>query len=94
MADVRRSQSVVGCLYQGKRSATIDTHTDEGRRQVANLIASSGKGGGIVLTNLPAAGWRSYEQLSKVRDDLIMVVITGTRDGGSAPHVQTSMQGS
>jgi 2-methylfumaryl-CoA isomerase len=71
-------------LNQGKRSVTIDTHTDVGQRQVAGLIAAPGDGGGIVLTNLPVRGWNSYGELSKLRRDLIMVVITGDRDGGTA----------
>ena len=71
-------------LNQGKRSVTIDTRTDVGRRQVAGLITAPGEGGGIVLTNLPVKGWNSYESLAKLRRDLIMVVITGDRDGGTA----------
>jgi 2-methylfumaryl-CoA isomerase len=71
-------------LNQGKRSVTIDTRTEVGQRQVAGLIAAPGEGGGIVLTNLPVKGWSSYEELSRLRRDLIMVVITGDRDGGTA----------
>jgi 2-methylfumaryl-CoA isomerase len=71
-------------LNQGKRSVVIDTRTEAGQRQVAGLIAAPGEGGGIVLTNLPVKGWSSYEELSKLRPDLMMVVITGDRDGGTA----------
>ena len=71
-------------LNQGKRSITIDTRSDEGRRQVAKLIAAPGEGGGILLTNLGVTAWNSYAELSKHRPDLIMVVITGDRDGGTA----------
>jgi 2-methylfumaryl-CoA isomerase len=71
-------------LNQGKRSVTIDTRNEVGRRQVAGLIAAPGEGGGIVLTNLPVRGWNSYRELSKLRHDLIMVVITGDPDGGTA----------
>jgi 2-methylfumaryl-CoA isomerase len=71
-------------LNQGKRSVTIDTRTEVGQRQVAGLIAAPGEGGGIVLTNLPVKGWSSYEELSRLRGDLIMVVITGDHDGGTA----------
>ncbi len=71
-------------LNQGKRSVTIDTRSVAGQRQVSKLIAAPGEGGGIVLTNLPVRGWNSYQQLSKLRPDLIMVVITGDRDGGTA----------
>lgn len=71
-------------LDQGKRSVTIDMRTEEGRRQVARLIAAPGDGAGILLTNLPAAGWNSYEELTKLRADLIMLVISGSRGGGTA----------
>jgi 2-methylfumaryl-CoA isomerase len=71
-------------LNQGKRSVVIDTRTEAGQRQAAGLIAAPGEGGGIVLTNLPVKGWSSYDELSKLRADLIMVVITGDRDGGTA----------
>jgi 2-methylfumaryl-CoA isomerase len=71
-------------LNQGKRSVVIDTRSEVGQRQVAGLITAPGEGGGIVLTNLPLKKWSSYEELSKLRRDLIMVIITGDRDGGTA----------
>jgi 2-methylfumaryl-CoA isomerase len=71
-------------LNQGKRSVTIDMRSEAGQRQVAGLITAPGEGGGIVLTNLPVRGWNSYETLARLRRDLIMVVITGDRAGGTA----------
>ena len=71
-------------LNQGKRSVTIDTRTDAGRRAAVKIITAPGDGGGILLTNLPVSGWNSYEELRKSREDLIMVVITGNRDGSTA----------
>ena len=71
-------------LNQGKRSVTIDTRTDPGRAQVVKLITHPGEGGGILLTNLGVGGWNSYQTLSRLRPDLIMVHITGSRDGGTA----------
>ncbi len=71
-------------LNQGKRSVTIDSRTEEGRRRLTALITAPGDGGGILLTNLPVKGWNSYAELSRRRRDLIMVVITGSRDGGAA----------
>ena len=71
-------------LNQGKRSVTIDTRHEAGQEKVAKLIAAPGEGGGIFLTNLPVAGWNSYDELKKLRGDLIMVVITGNRDGSGA----------
>jgi 2-methylfumaryl-CoA isomerase len=71
-------------LNQGKRSVTIDTRSEAGQRQVSRLIAAPGAGGGILLTNLPVRGWSSYGELAMLRPDLIMVVITGDREGGTA----------
>jgi 2-methylfumaryl-CoA isomerase len=71
-------------LNQGKRSVTIDTRLEAGQEKVAKLITAPGEGGGILLTNLPVSGWKSYEELKKRRRDLIMVTITGNRDGTAA----------
>ncbi len=71
-------------LNQGKRSVTIDTRHEPGQEKVARLITAPGEGGGIFLTNLPVSGWNSYDELKKLRGDLIMVVITGNRDGSQA----------
>ena len=71
-------------LNQGKRSVTIDMRHEAGQEKVAKLITAPGDGGGILLTNLSVADWNSYEQLTKLRGDLIMVVITGNRDGSGA----------
>ena len=71
-------------LNQGKRSVTIDMRQESGQEKVARLICAPGEGGGIFLTNLPVSGWSSYDQLKKLRGDLIMVVITGNRDGSAA----------
>lgn len=71
-------------LNQGKRSVTIDTRTEAGRRTATRIITAPGDGAGILLTNLPVAHWNSYEELRKSREDLIMVVITGNRDGSTA----------
>src|ERR1700730_18108549 len=40
-------------LNQGKRSVTIDTRSEVGRKMVSKLITAPGEGGGILLTNLP-----------------------------------------
>jgi 2-methylfumaryl-CoA isomerase len=71
-------------LNQGKRSVTIDTRHESGQEKVAKLITAPGEGGGIFLTNLPVSGWNTYDELKKLRGDLIMVVITGNRDGSAA----------
>jgi 2-methylfumaryl-CoA isomerase len=71
-------------LNKGKRSLAVDLKSPEGREIVTRLIARAGPDAGIFLTNLPDAGWLSYEALRKHRDDLIMVSLTGNRDGSSA----------
>lgn len=67
-------------LNQGKRSMTIDTRVAGGQQLASQLIAHAG----IVITNLPARDWMSYERLVQVREDLIMAVLTGNPDGSSA----------
>ncbi len=71
-------------LNQGKRSVTIDMRHELGQEKVARLITAPGDGGGIFLTNLPVSGWNSYDELKKLRRDLVMVVVTGNRDGSAA----------
>ena len=67
-------------LNQGKRSVHIDTRTDRGQQIVADLIVEAG----ACLTNLPLAGWMSFERLRERRPDLVMLVITGNPDGSTA----------
>jgi len=71
-------------LNQGKRSVCIDMRSESGQKKIAQLITAPGEGGGIFLTNLPAKGWSSYDELKKLRPDLVMVLISGRRDGGIA----------
>jgi 2-methylfumaryl-CoA isomerase len=73
-------------LNQGKRSLTLNTRSERGRELLLQLIA--GHDGaiddGILLTNLGVPAWMSYERLRERRPDLIMLVITGNPDGGTA----------
>jgi 2-methylfumaryl-CoA isomerase len=70
-------------LNKAKRSLCADFRSAEGRELVTRLIAESGPGGGIVLTN-SGRPWLSYETLSKVRPDLIHLRIEGLHGGGPA----------
>src|ERR1700739_319174 len=70
-------------LKKAKRSLCADLRSAEGRELVTRLIAESGPGGGIVLTNADRP-WLSYEALSKVRPDLIHLRIEGLYDGRPA----------
>jgi 2-methylfumaryl-CoA isomerase len=71
-------------LDRGKRTIEVDLRSDEGRALVHDIVASGGDEGGVVLTNLPARGWLSYEALSAVRSDVILVTIVGHSDGRPA----------
>jgi len=71
-------------LNKGKRSITLNVRDPEGREIAQALMTRSDPGAGIVLTNLPAKGWLYFETLKAKRDDLIMVNLTGNRDGSVA----------
>jgi 2-methylfumaryl-CoA isomerase len=70
-------------LNKAKRSLCADLRSAEGRELVTRLIAESGPGGGIVLTNT-GRPWLSYRVLSKARPDLILLQIEGLHDGSPA----------
>jgi 2-methylfumaryl-CoA isomerase len=70
-------------LNKGKRSLVADFRSAAGRDLITRLVAGSGPGGGIVLTNA-GRPWLSYEALSQVRPDLIHLRIDGLHGGGPA----------
>jgi 2-methylfumaryl-CoA isomerase len=67
-------------LNKGKRSISVDLRSPRAREILRELI----RGAGTFLTNFPAQGWMSYGELSSGRDDLVMLAITGNRDGSTA----------
>ena len=71
-------------LNKAKRSVVIDMGKPEGRELAMRLICAPGEDSGMLLTNFPARGALSYEDLSRRRPDLIQLTITGDRHGGSA----------
>jgi 2-methylfumaryl-CoA isomerase len=71
-------------LNKGKRSIAVDMSTPRGKEIITQLICAPGSNAGIFLTNLRVRGWMDYENLKKHREDLIMVTVLGSRDGGSA----------
>ena len=71
-------------LNAGKRSVTIDMSASTGRNIIRRLVAGGGRDGGILITNLGARGWTSYESLCAVRPDVILVQLLGARDGSPA----------
>jgi len=70
-------------LNKGKRSVTLNFGDAEGRRLLGGLLAASGPGGGIVLTNA-RQDWLAYPALARIRADLIHLRIQGHRDGRAA----------
>jgi len=71
-------------LNKGKKSITVNLRNDEGKALVHSLVAAPGKQGGILLTNFPQRGFLSYENLKKVRDDVIVARVMGQANGGPA----------
>ncbi len=71
-------------LNKAKRSIAIDLASPEGQDIASALITAPGPDAGMFLTNFPARGWLDYDALKRRRGDLIMVNITGNRDGSSA----------
>jgi 2-methylfumaryl-CoA isomerase len=70
-------------LNKGKRSIAVDFRNPArtGAADPADLRA--GRNAGLFSTNFPAKGWLAYEALQAHRQDLIMVNLTGRRDGSS-----------
>ena len=69
-------------LNRGKRSVELDVRSADGRALLQRLICA-GKPA-VFLTNLSVDGELSYEALSKIRPDLIMVQLSGSPDGANA----------
>lgn len=71
-------------LNKGKKSITLALDSAEGQDLARAIICAPGADAGIVVTNLPSRGWMSYAALSRHRPDLIMMRLTGNRDGSAA----------
>jgi 2-methylfumaryl-CoA isomerase len=71
-------------LNKAKRSIMLNVRDAEGRALAHALMTAPGAESGIVLTNLPARGWLDFANLQAMRPDLIMMNITGNRDGSVA----------
>jgi 2-methylfumaryl-CoA isomerase len=67
-------------LNKGKRSIAVNLRDPRAQEILAALITTTG----TFLTNFPTRGWMSYEALSAIRPDLVMLAITGNRDGSTA----------
>ncbi|MDW3176333.1 MAG: CoA transferase [Acidimicrobiia bacterium] len=67
-------------LNKNKRSIAVDLRSPEARELLTELI----RGAGNFLTNFPARGWMSYDELSTDGVALNMLAVTGNRDGTTA----------
>ena len=67
-------------LNKGKKSLAVDLGNPAAHELLTELIATAG----TFLTNFPARGWMAPERLVVHRADLVMVAITGNRDGTTA----------
>ncbi|WP_019873785.1 CoA transferase [Sporichthya polymorpha] len=66
-------------MNKGKRSVSVNLRSEAGRELVTGLVAKAGN----LITNFPARGWLSYDRMREHRPDLVMVALTGNRDGTS-----------
>ncbi|HEX3538015.1 MAG TPA: CoA transferase [Stellaceae bacterium] len=71
-------------LNKAKRSVALALDRPEGRELARAIAAAPGPGGGIVLTNLPPLPGLDYASLKAARDDMILLRLTGNRDGSAA----------
>jgi 2-methylfumaryl-CoA isomerase len=71
-------------LNKAKRSLALALDKPEGRDIARAVITARGEGGGIVLTNLPPSRGLDFATLKAAREDLIMLRLTGNRDGSAA----------
>lgn len=71
-------------LNKGKKSIAVDVGHPEGREIVTRIITAPGEEAGLFLTNLRVRGWMDYETLRAHRADLVMVTLTGDRQGRPA----------
>lgn len=71
-------------LNKAKRSVALALDKPEGRNLARAIATAPGPGGGIVLTNLPPRPELDYAGLKAARDDIILLRLTGNRDGSAA----------
>jgi 2-methylfumaryl-CoA isomerase len=71
-------------LNKAKRSLALALDKPEGRDIARAIITAQGAEGGILLTNLPSSRGLDFATLRASREDLIMLRLTGSRDGSAA----------
>ena len=67
-------------LNKGKKSMAVNLRDPAAHELLTELIGTAG----TFLTNFPARGWMAPDRLTARRADLVMVAITGNRDGTTA----------
>ena len=67
-------------LNKGKKSLAVNLRDPAAKELLTDLIGAAG----TFLTNFPARGWTAPARLTARRADLVMVAITGNRDGTTA----------
>ena len=71
-------------MNKGKRSIAVNMRSEEGKELITRIITAPGKDAGFFISNLRVRGWMDHETLSKYREDLIMVTLSGDRSGNPA----------
>src|SRR6202790_4773746 len=71
-------------LNKAKRSVALALDKPEGRELARAIATAPGAGGGLVVTNLPPLADLDYASLKAARDDIILLRLTGNRDGSAA----------
>jgi len=71
-------------LNKAKRSLALALDKPEGRDIARAVITAPSAGGGIMLTNLPPSRGLDFATLKAARSDLIVLRLTGNRDGSAA----------
>lgn len=67
-------------LNKGKKSISVDLRSPRAREILTGLIHEAG----TFLTNFPARGWMDHDTLAAGCPDLVMLAVTGNRDGSTA----------
>jgi 2-methylfumaryl-CoA isomerase len=71
-------------LNKSKKSVALDLGRPEGRELAQRIACAPGDNAGMFVTNFPVAGFLSYDNLRKLRDDLICIRVMGWPDGRPA----------
>lgn len=71
-------------LNKGKKSVALDLRSPIGRKLVRSIVSAPGQRAGLLLTNFPAKGWASHDQMSAACPNLITARVMGWADGTAA----------